>query len=104
VVDRSLPQDPDELIFRREKMEKKNVFEKLVEISPGMEIWWDSSPVLFGNATLPYAVEIGNKGWENASLENPGIASGLNIVKGKVICRGVAEAFDLEYSSLDSVL
>jgi transaldolase len=30
-------------------MEKKNLFEKLVEVSPGMEIWWDSSPVIFGN-------------------------------------------------------
>ncbi len=30
-------------------MEEKNLLEKLVEISPGMEIWWDSSPVIFNN-------------------------------------------------------
>ncbi len=30
-------------------MEAKNLLEKLVEVSPGMEIWWDSSPVIFGN-------------------------------------------------------
>ena len=30
-------------------MEGKNLFEKLVEVSPGMEIWWDSSPVIFNN-------------------------------------------------------
>ena len=30
-------------------MQEKNLFEKLVEISPGMEIWWDSSPVMFEN-------------------------------------------------------
>ena len=30
-------------------MEEKNLFEKLVELSPGMEIWWDSSPVIFEN-------------------------------------------------------
>ncbi|MDZ4164099.1 MAG: transaldolase family protein [Smithellaceae bacterium] len=30
-------------------MEKKNLLEKLVEASPGMEIWWDSSPVIFDN-------------------------------------------------------
>ncbi|RTZ97189.1 MAG: hypothetical protein DSY90_08530 [Deltaproteobacteria bacterium] len=30
-------------------MEKKNLLEKLVEVSPGMEIWWDSSPVIFDN-------------------------------------------------------
>jgi hypothetical protein len=27
------------------KMEERNLFERLVDISPGMEIWWDSSPV-----------------------------------------------------------
>lgn len=30
-------------------MEERNLFEKLVEVSPGMEIWWDSSPVIFNN-------------------------------------------------------
>jgi transaldolase len=30
-------------------MEEKNLFEKLVGVSPGMEIWWDSSPVIFDN-------------------------------------------------------
>jgi transaldolase len=30
-------------------METKNLLEKLVDVSPGMEIWWDSSPVIFNN-------------------------------------------------------
>ncbi len=30
-------------------MENRNLFEKLVDVSPGMEIWWDSSPVIFDN-------------------------------------------------------
>jgi len=30
-------------------MEKRNLLEKLVDVSPGMEIWWDSSPVIFDN-------------------------------------------------------
>ncbi len=30
-------------------MEDRNLFEKLVDLSPGMEIWWDSSPVIFEN-------------------------------------------------------
>ena len=30
-------------------MEEKNLLEKLVDVSPGMEIWWDSSPVIFNN-------------------------------------------------------
>ena len=28
-------------------MEDRNFFERLVDVSPGMEIWWDSSPVIF---------------------------------------------------------
>lgn len=30
-------------------MEERNLFEKLVDLSPGMEIWWDSSPIIFDN-------------------------------------------------------
>jgi hypothetical protein len=28
-------------------MEEKNILERLVEVSPGMEIWWDSSPLMY---------------------------------------------------------
>ncbi len=52
------------------------------------------------NATLPYAIEIANKGWEKAAVENSEIAKGLNIVNGKITYRGVAEAFDLPYCPL----
>lgn len=30
-------------------MQEYNLLEKLVQVSPGMEIWWDSSPVIFEN-------------------------------------------------------
>lgn len=56
------------------------------------------------NATLPYALEISQKGYKKAALENPEIARGINIIKGKVTYKGVAEAFDLKYTPLDSVL
>lgn len=56
------------------------------------------------NATLLYAIEIANKGYKRAALENPGLARGINIIDGKVTYKGVAEAFDLEYTPLDSVL
>jgi len=63
-----------------------------------------TSTLALTNATLPYAVEIANKGWEKAMKENPEIKLGANVVKGKVTYRGVAEAFDLEYTSLDSII
>ncbi len=53
------------------------------------------------NATLPYALEIADKGYKMAARENPEIAKGINIFKGKVTCKGVAEAFDLEYEPMD---
>ncbi len=56
------------------------------------------------NATLPYAVEIANKGWKTAMQENNEIRLGANIVLGKITCHGVAEAFGLEYTSIDTLL
>jgi len=56
------------------------------------------------NATFPYALDIADKGYKKAAQENPEIARGINIIKGKVTHKGVAEAFDLEYESVDSML
>lgn len=56
------------------------------------------------NATLPYALEIADKGYKKAAQQNPEIAKGINIIEGKVTHKGVAEAFDLEYESVDSML
>jgi len=56
------------------------------------------------NATLPYAVEIANKGWKGAFRENPAIKQGANVVKGKVTYKGVADAFGLEYVPVDALL
>ncbi len=49
------------------------------------------------NATLPYALEIANKGYRMAALENLEIAKGINIIDGKITYLGVAEAFGLPY-------
>ena len=63
-----------------------------------------TSTLALTNATLPYAVQIANKGWRKAMKENPEIKPGANVVKGKVTCKGVAEAFGLEYVPIESVL
>jgi alanine dehydrogenase len=59
-----------------------------------------TSTIALTNATLPYAVEIANKGWLKAMKENPEIKRGANIIQGKVTCKGVADAFDLEYTPI----
>ena len=56
------------------------------------------------NATLPYALEIANRGWRNAMKENPEIRLGANVVNGKITCKGVAEAFGIEYTPIEGLL
>lgn len=48
------------------------------------------------NVTLPYAVQIANKGIDQACRDNVGIATGVNIKKGKITNKAVAETFGLE--------
>lgn len=45
-------------------------------------------------ATLPYALSIANKGWEKACADNPALEKGLNICAGKILNKGVLEAFN----------
>jgi len=56
------------------------------------------------NATLPYAVEIANKGWKKAIKENAEIKPGVNVARGKVVYKGVADAFGLECTPVDDLL
>ena len=63
-----------------------------------------TSTLALTNATLPYAVEIANKGWEGAMRKNPEIKQGANVIKGKVTYKAVAEAFGLEYTPIDQVI
>ncbi|MFV0437241.1 MAG: alanine dehydrogenase [Desulfopila sp.] len=63
-----------------------------------------TSTLALTNATLPYAVQIANKGWKQACLDNGEIVPGLNVVHGKVTCKAVAEAFALPYTPVESEL
>jgi alanine dehydrogenase len=63
-----------------------------------------TSTLALTNATLPYAVEIANKGWKKAIKDNPEIKTGANVVKGEAMCKGVADAFGLECMPIDSLL
>jgi len=56
------------------------------------------------NATLPYAVEIANKGWKKAMQENKEIKRGANVIRGKVTYKAVAEAFGLDYTPVENFL
>jgi alanine dehydrogenase len=55
-----------------------------------------TSTLALTNATLPYVLQLANKGWRRALRENPALLKGLNVVDGRVTYAGVAEAFGLE--------
>jgi alanine dehydrogenase len=63
-----------------------------------------TSTLALTNATLPYAVQLANKGWKRAMRENPEIKPGANVINGKVTFKGVAEAFGLELTPIDDLL
>ena len=63
-----------------------------------------TSTLALTNATLPYAIELADKGHKKAARENPELAKGINIIAGKVTYKGVAEAFNMEYVPLSSIL
>ncbi|RYU96722.1 alanine dehydrogenase [Emticicia agri] len=56
------------------------------------------------NATLPYAIQLANKGWKKACAENEELKKGLNVVDGKVVYKGVADAWNLTFESVETVL
>ena len=63
-----------------------------------------TSTVALTNATLPYAVEIANKGWKKAMQENNEIKLGANVIEGAITYKAVAEAFDKDYTPVDTFL
>jgi alanine dehydrogenase len=63
-----------------------------------------TSTVALTNATLPYAIQLADKGWAEACKNNKPLKLGLNVIKGKVVYEGVARAFDLEYTPVDQIL
>lgn len=55
-----------------------------------------TSTLALTNATLPYAIQLANNGWEKACADDQGLNCGLNVVNGKIVFPAVAEAFGLK--------
>ena len=56
-----------------------------------------TSTLALTNATLPYALQLANKGWKKALKDNPALLKGLNVTEGKVTYAGVADAFGMKH-------
>jgi alanine dehydrogenase len=63
-----------------------------------------TSTVALTNATLPYAIQLANKGWKKACQDSKELRLGLNIVQGEIVYEPVATAFDLPYTTVDAYL
>jgi alanine dehydrogenase len=63
-----------------------------------------TSTLALTNATLPYALQLANKGWRQAVRDNAALRKGLNIIEGKVVYPAVAEAFGLEFTDVQSAI
>ncbi len=63
-----------------------------------------TSTLALTNATLPYLLQLANKGWQRALQDNMTLRRGLNLMDGKVSYRAVADAFGLPYAAPESFL
>jgi alanine dehydrogenase len=63
-----------------------------------------TSTLALTNVTLPYAIQLADKGWKKACADNQPLKLGLNVVNGKVVYKAVADAFQLEYTPLETMM
>lgn len=63
-----------------------------------------TSTLALTNATLPYAIQLANKGWKKACSDSLELRLGLNVIEGKVCYKGVSDAFNLEYHNVEQFL
>jgi alanine dehydrogenase len=55
------------------------------------------------NATLPYALKLANLGYKKALMQDSALRKGLNVFKGKLTSKPVAEAVSIDYTPFDSL-
>ena len=60
-----------------------------------------TSTLALTNATLPYAIQLANKGWKKATRENRELLLGLNMINGNIVYEAVAEAFDMPFKPVE---
>ncbi len=60
-----------------------------------------TSTLALTNATLPYTLQLADKGWRKACADNDELRKGLNVVEGKVVYKEVAEAWNLPFEQLE---
>jgi len=63
-----------------------------------------TSTIALNNATLPFLIKLANEGYVKALKDDPNFLAGLNVYKGQVTYKAVAEAFGHNYVSAEKIL
>jgi alanine dehydrogenase len=63
-----------------------------------------TSTLALTNATLPYAIKLANEGWKNACHQSLELRNGLNVIRGEIVYKAVADAFNLPYTDVNKFL
>lgn len=82
--------------------EKHGVLHYSVANMPGAVA--KTSTIALTNVTVPYALQIANKGVFQAIEDNAGLKSGVNVANGKITCQAVAEALGEEYFTVEKAV
>ena len=63
-----------------------------------------TSTMALTNATLPYAIQLANKGWKKALSDDKSLRLGLNVHDGQITYKAVADAFNLSYTPAEKII
>ena len=63
-----------------------------------------TSTIALTNVTLPYAIQLAEKGWKKACQDDKALRLGLNVIDGKICYKGVSEAFNMDYTPVEEFL
>ena len=63
-----------------------------------------TSTLALNQATLPFLARLANKGYQKALAEDKNFLAGLNIYKGQVTFKAVADVFGYEYHKPEDII
>jgi alanine dehydrogenase len=63
-----------------------------------------TSTFALNNATLPHALALANKGWQQAMRDDPHLKNGLNVAEGKLTYEAVARQLGYVWVPADTLL
>ena len=63
-----------------------------------------TSTMALNKATLPLLTKLADQGYKKTLQENKNYLAGLNVYRGKITCKGVAEAFNYKYVTPEEAL